>query len=681
MTPEISVIMSVYNGERYLRQALDSIRDQIFTDFEFIVFDDGSTDRTRSILETFDDKRIVLLKSDENIGLPKALNRCLAKAQGTYIARMDADDISDPYRLKKQLTVLRNDPAVGVLFTCYRLIDQYGETTQDIPIPLSPEAIYMELFFNNCVVHGSAMMRKSLLEEFGGYDESYEATQDYELWNRLKGHARFMMLPEILYASRSHPKAISSQQIDKQTRFYWKQYCKNLDYLTDSRSERWKMTYQDLFRAIQHTEVEQNVMERAEAEMQSMLARICAEAPGFLDPAMLQNAMEIYLHRFQERITVRESIQIDVPALREKLIAKSRENDAVLRKDTLKPSKSIIKKWYQRMIGTPWDVTVMMLSWNRFDMTQLAIETLEKHVSVPYQLLVIDNDSEPEVKAALRAMSKSRRYMKLILLDENLGCSGGRIFSLKHIDTPYVMFLDNDIEVFPGTIEHVLSRLNTDASILAASTNIVFPNGQVHICGGDYWERDGMLQYNLLGAGMAYDDPALGKSAFCHWVNGGATLYRTQALRQYPFDALMKNYYEDLEWCYRLNQLGFGRFYRCVEALCLHHHEDKVPDDITISPEDAKKQSMKYIEPIAYFYKKHEMIIPNLFDFVPELITSENELNTTMGGVFLDCVNRLGSDCVLRAWSGGDLDPLFSEEVEDKKAWQAALQDCVHDAR
>ncbi|MFH1998098.1 MAG: glycosyltransferase, partial [Planctomycetota bacterium] len=292
MTPEISVIMSVYNGMPYLRQALDSIRDQTFTDFEFIIHDDGSTDGTLSLLESYDDDRIMLLKSDVNIGLSKALNRCIEKTSGTYIARMDADDISDPTRLEKQLAMMRDDLSIGVLFTCYRLIDQDGKTTQDIPIPLSPEAIYMELFFNNCLVHGSSMIRKALLDEEGGYNENYEAAQDYELWNRLKNRARFMMLPEILYASRSHPASISRKQLDKQTRFYWKQYCLNLDYLTNARSERWKLAYQDLFRAIQHTEVEQSVQQRAEGEMRGMLVRICAEAPSFLDNALLEKAME-----------------------------------------------------------------------------------------------------------------------------------------------------------------------------------------------------------------------------------------------------------------------------------------------------------------------------------------------------------------------------------------------------
>ncbi|MFH2000317.1 MAG: glycosyltransferase, partial [Planctomycetota bacterium] len=393
-----------------------------------------------------------------------------------------------------------------------------------------------------------------------------------------------------------------------------------------------------------------------------------------------EKAMETYLERFNARITLREAHRIDLPRLRATMIKKAKKNFEQLRQETLKPSKNIVRKWYQRIKGMPWDVTVMMLSWNRFDMTKQAIETLEEHVTIPYQLLVIDNHSEPDVKMALQAFSRDRKNMKLILLDRNLGCSAGRLFSLDHIHTPYVMFIDNDIEVFPGTIEHLLGRMNTDAGILAASTNIVFPSGFVHVCGGDYSENEGMLQYSLLGSGLAFNDPKIGESGLCRWVNGGATLYRTKVLRDYPFDALMKNYYEDLEWCYRLNQLGIGRFYRSVEALALHHYEEKVPDDTALPPEDAKKQSMKYIEAIAYFYKKSGMIIPNLFDFVPELISEENKLDTSIGAVFLDCVNKLGSVRMLDAWSRGDLEPLFSGAVRNCEEWQPSLQDVGHDA-
>jgi glycosyltransferase involved in cell wall biosynthesis len=147
--PRISVVMSVYNGEKYLRQAIESILQQTYTDFEFIIIDDGSTDSSREIIQSYDDKRIRLVINEQNIGLTKSLNKGIRLAKGEFIARMDADDISLPQRFEKQVAYLDSHPEVGVLGTYANIIDHRGKIINNIIFPTEHETILwtMLLFY------------------------------------------------------------------------------------------------------------------------------------------------------------------------------------------------------------------------------------------------------------------------------------------------------------------------------------------------------------------------------------------------------------------------------------------------------------------------------------------------------------------------------------------------------
>ena len=127
LTPKLSVVMSVLNGEPYLREAVESILNQTFEDFEFIVLDDGSTDNTVQILESYDDPRMVRLYNPANLGLPKSFNRGLSVCRGEFIVRQDADDMSMPSRFMTQLHYLERHPDIGVLGTQMDVVDERGD--------------------------------------------------------------------------------------------------------------------------------------------------------------------------------------------------------------------------------------------------------------------------------------------------------------------------------------------------------------------------------------------------------------------------------------------------------------------------------------------------------------------------------------------------------------------------
>ncbi len=203
MKPKISVIMSVYNGEKYLKEAVNSILKQTFTDFEFIIINDGSTDNTRAILESYNDPRIFLFHQD-NIGLTKSLNKGLSFAKGDYIARMDADDISDKRRFEKQFHYLNTHPEIGVTGSNINIIDEYGKIISKLNQLNSHKEIMSKLLSDNQLIHGTLFIRKELLKKVEYYDEKYTLAQDYDLLLRLSDITKFSNLHECLYSWRKN---------------------------------------------------------------------------------------------------------------------------------------------------------------------------------------------------------------------------------------------------------------------------------------------------------------------------------------------------------------------------------------------------------------------------------------------------------------------------------------------
>lgn len=187
--PTISVIMGVYKERPdYLEQAIESILHQTYSDFEFlIVLDDPGNAALLHILKCYEteDSRIRVLVNDRNIGLALSLNRAIFAAQGIYLARMDADDISLPDRFLKQADFMDEHPEVSVLGTNKIVIDEEGkEYSKGSPLPSSPEGTAKTLKYANIMVHPSVMMRKDDIDKIGGYRD-FPTSQDYDLWSRL----------------------------------------------------------------------------------------------------------------------------------------------------------------------------------------------------------------------------------------------------------------------------------------------------------------------------------------------------------------------------------------------------------------------------------------------------------------------------------------------------------------
>lgn len=205
--PAISVVMAVYNGEKYLKEAVDSILNQTFTDFEFIIIDDGSTDKTLKILQTYSDQRIIIVSNERNLGISHSRNIGLKRARGQYIAHMDADDISVPGRIEKQYRFMEKNPEVGL---CGSAREVFGNKSK-LTIPfLNHEEIFTRLLFSCSIFQPSSFQRKAINNSGIFFDTNYKYAEDTEYFIRLGlNGVRFANLKEPLLKYRRHQDNVS----------------------------------------------------------------------------------------------------------------------------------------------------------------------------------------------------------------------------------------------------------------------------------------------------------------------------------------------------------------------------------------------------------------------------------------------------------------------------------------
>ena len=216
-TPVISVVMSVLNGELYLREAMDSILAQTFPDFEFIIINDGSKDATSDILRSYADKDArIRVYDQENAGLINALNRGCTQARGKYIARMDADDIAAPSRLAQQYKFMEAHPQVGVVGGAVQFVNNKSELVKlEDQILLDNNELQRELLERCVFWHPTVLFRTAIFHAVGGYRRVLDA-EDYDLWLRIAERADLANLPNVLVKYRLHPAQVSASKRHQQ---------------------------------------------------------------------------------------------------------------------------------------------------------------------------------------------------------------------------------------------------------------------------------------------------------------------------------------------------------------------------------------------------------------------------------------------------------------------------------
>jgi len=206
--------MPVYNAGEYLRAAMESVLKQTYTDFEFIIINDGSKDNSADIIQSYKDTRIKFF-TQENHGLTKTLNRLISLAQGMFIARMDQDDWSYPTRLANQVAFLNNNTVVGLVGTWVEVIDPQGTHLRVRRYPVCDGAIKELMLLKNPFAHGSIMMRKSLQAK---YETEYDYAEDFGLWSKLAQTTQLANLPKVLYKWRTSQGGMTNKFASQQAK-------------------------------------------------------------------------------------------------------------------------------------------------------------------------------------------------------------------------------------------------------------------------------------------------------------------------------------------------------------------------------------------------------------------------------------------------------------------------------
>src|SRR5690606_16290431 len=207
----LSVLLPVYNAEKYVTDSIKSVLDQTFKDFELIIINDGSVDRSLELIKEFRDDRIVII-DQENRGLAKTLNRGLALSKGKYIARMDADDICMPHRFSEQIKYLEKKSDVGLLGAAVEVIDDNGKHLWYNPPLIGHDVLTkVMLTLGNPIKHPSVMFRKEIALRCGGYNEDIgKYFEDYMLWHLMSMQCKIDNIPKVLLKYRVTPSSIIS---------------------------------------------------------------------------------------------------------------------------------------------------------------------------------------------------------------------------------------------------------------------------------------------------------------------------------------------------------------------------------------------------------------------------------------------------------------------------------------
>ena len=232
----VSVIMPVYNGETYLKEAIDSILNQTLTDFEFIIINDGSTDKTEEIILSYTDTRIRYIKNETNLKIVKTLNIGIELAKGKYIARMDADDVSSIERLQMQYDFMQKNPYISICGTALRIYEK-PETVYTPPV--KDEEIKVKLIFESCLYHPTIMFKKNTILEQGGYNELFVDAEDLELWLRLS------RVDSVFFANLATPLLLYRKHYDLPRRKYLENQKKTTKFIIKNQLEYLGINFND----------------------------------------------------------------------------------------------------------------------------------------------------------------------------------------------------------------------------------------------------------------------------------------------------------------------------------------------------------------------------------------------------------------------------------------------------
>ncbi len=311
--------------------------------------------------------------------------------------------------------------------------------------------------------------------------------------------------------------------------------------------------------------------------------------------------------------------------------------------------------------GSP-RVTAVIVSYNRPELILGALYSLIHVTSIPVNIVIVDNNSTPATRRALTEACAEQSQIRLHLSDRNLGASGGRQLGLELVETELVMFMDDDIELMPGALEHLVSELDLHPDVGGVTPVVVLADGRVSHSGGWYEESPEIVSFRGESAGVQFGHAEVPASGPCDWIQG-TSLIRMSLLMDFPRDVGMAAYFEDTEWAFRVAKARPGCFRRSREALVIHHSEHRLwgrRDFVGLAYMAGR------ISASAHFYRAHCQLLRvpgmDVFSIMPQLTRTNETLDLVGARLVMELVNTHSTDWLLMEWMNGGLDPVLGVE-------------------
>jgi len=279
-------------------------------------------------------------------------------------------------------------------------------------------------------------------------------------------------------------------------------------------------------------------------------------------------------------------------------------------------------------------VSIIMLSYNRFEDTKKAIKNIYKYTSIPFELIILDNNSTDSVKLALQKIAKKHNNIKIILETKNLGCAGGRSKAARYAKNNYLLFIDNDLIVLPYYLENLFSQIYKNENIVGVCCKVVFPDGKIQFNGGKMVVDDQYALYSLHDQGVEFNNDSTNRELECEWIPGGATLWEREIFKKFGIDENMKGSFEDNEICLRITNSGY-KLMNAPASIVIHDHYDFKSNIYKKNESEyysGRNNQSSIKQALIHFYNKHHLIFSfawknNPWDIIWNLDTKEQILN------------------------------------------------------
>ncbi len=317
-------------------------------------------------------------------------------------------------------------------------------------------------------------------------------------------------------------------------------------------------------------------------------------------------------------------------------------------------------------------VTAVVISHDRPELLLRSLHSLVRVTDTPVDVVVVDNNSSPRTRRILADACAGQPRIRVCLNDRNLGAAGGRKRGLELVDSELVLFLDDDAELLPGALEHMISELDRHPTAGAVSATVVLPYGRVSHSGGSYEESEEIVSFTLLASGEPLDACDLPPSGPCDWVPWTALLVRAGIFEEFPLDPNMNTYYEDNNWSFRIARAKADCFRRSSEALVLHHASEK---PWACKDFMGRSRMTRFISAAAYFYRLHGLLLgvpgTDIFAIMPELARTDGSLDLAGARLVMELASTHSPAWLLMEWMNGGLAPVLGVE-------RTALGDELH---